>query len=178
MYNRRYLETHFEKLSRDLRGGSKPISILIMDVDHFKKVNDDYGHAAGDLVLQGLAQRVLGGIRGFDTAIRLGGEEFVVLMPNVEGRSAFVAANRLREMVEVHPFPISDDGQTLKVTMSIGVATGVAGEIPLNGLLERADQALYAAKHGGRNRVEVAEDDKVAQDDKVAEDPLPEAARA
>ena len=81
-------------------------------------------------------------------------------------------------MVEVHPFPISDDGQTLKVTMSIGVATGVAGEIPLNGLLERADQALYAAKHGGRNRVEVAEDDKVAQDDKVAEDPLPEAARA
>ena len=160
LYNRRYLETHFEELSRDLRGGSKPISILIMDVDYFKKVNNDYGHAAGDLVLQGLAQRVMGGIRGFDTAIRLGGEEFVVLMPNVEGRSAFVAANRLREMIEVEPFPISDDGQTLKVTMSIGVATGVAGEIALNGLLERADQALYAPKHGGRNRVEVAEDDK------------------
>jgi two-component system, cell cycle response regulator len=172
LYNRRYLETHFEELSRDLRGGSKPISILIMDVDHFKAVNDDYGHAAGDLVLQGLAQRVLGGIRGFDTAIRLGGEEFVVLMPNVEGRSAFVAANRLREMVEAEPFPIADDGQTLKITMSIGVATGVAGEIELNGLLERADQALYAAKNGGRNRVEVAEEDK------VAEDPLPEAARA
>ena len=178
LYNRRYLETHFEELSRDLRGSSKPISILIMDVDHFKKVNDDYGHAAGDLVLQGLAQRVLGGIRGFDTAIRLGGEEFVVLMPNVEGRSAVVAANRLREMIEVEPFPIADDGQTLKVTMSIGVATGVAGEIPLNGLLERADQALYAAKHGGRNRVEVAEDDNVVQDDKVTEDPLPAAARA
>ena len=64
LYNRRYLETHFEEVSRDLRGGGKPISILIMDVDHFKKVNDDYGHAAGDLVLQGLAQRVMGGIRG------------------------------------------------------------------------------------------------------------------
>ena len=100
LYNRRYLETHFGELSSDLRGGSKPISILIMDVDHFKAVNDDHGHAAGDMVLQGLAQRVLGGIRGFDTAIRLGGEEFVVLMPNVEGRSAIVAANRLREMIE------------------------------------------------------------------------------
>lgn len=172
LYNRRYLETHFEELSRDLRGGGKPISILIMDVDHFKKVNDDYGHAAGDLVLQGLAQRVMGGIRGFDTAIRLGGEEFVVLMPNVEGRSAFVAANRLREMIEAEPFRIADDGQTLTVTMSIGVATGVAGEILLNGLLERADQALYAAKNGGRNRVEIA------QDEKPVADPLPAAARA
>lgn len=172
LYNRRYLETHFEELSSDLRGGGKPISILIMDVDHFKKVNDDYGHAAGDLVLQGLAHRVMGGIRGFDTAIRLGGEEFVVLMPNVEGRSAFVAANRLREMIESEPFPIAEDGQTLTVTVSIGVATGAAGDILLNGLLERADQALYAAKNGGRNRVEVAEDAKSVID------PLPAAAQA
>ena len=172
LYNRRYLETHFEELSRDLRGGGKPISILIMDVDHFKKVNDDYGHAAGDMVLQGLAQRIMGGIRGFDTAIRLGGEEFVVLMPNVESRSAFVAANRLREMIEAQPFEIAEDGQSLTVTISIGVATGVAGEIALNGLLERADQALYTAKNGGRNRVEIAEDDKAV----VA--PLQEAAQA
>ncbi len=95
----------------------------------------------------------MGGIRGFDTAIRLGGEEFVVLMPNVEGRSAFAAANRLRMMIEAQPFQIADDGQALPVTISIGVATGLAGEIALNGLLERADQALYAAKNGGRNRV-------------------------
>ena len=172
MYNRRYLETHFEETSRDLRGGSKPISMLIMDVDHFKAVNDDYGHTAGDEVLRGLAQRVLSGIRGFDTAIRLGGEEFVVLMPNVEGRSAVVAANRLREMVEATPFDVDDNGLTLNVTMSVGVATGIAGEIALADLLERADQALYAAKNGGRNRVEVAEDLPVASD------PLPEAARA
>jgi two-component system cell cycle response regulator len=172
LYNRRYLETHFEELSSDLRGGGKPISLLIMDVDHFKAVNDDYGHAAGDEVLRGLAQRVLSGIRGFDTAIRLGGEEFVVLMPNVEGRSAVIAANRLREMVEVNPFEIDDKGQTLKITMSIGVATGPAGEIALNDLLERADQALYTAKNGGRNRVEVADDLPVDSD------PLPEAARA
>ena len=172
LYNRRYLETLFEELSSDLRGGGKPISLLIMDVDHFKAVNDDHGHAAGDEVLRGLAQRVLSGIRGFDTAIRLGGEEFVMLMPNVDGRSAVIAANRLREMIDVTPFEIDDKGQTLKVTMSIGAATGAAGEIALNDLLERADQALYTAKNGGRNRVEVADDLPVDSD------PLPEAARA
>jgi two-component system cell cycle response regulator len=172
LYNRRYLETLFEELSSDLRGGGKPISLLIMDVDHFKAVNDDHGHAAGDEVLRGLAQRVLSGIRGFDTAIRLGGEEFVMLMPNVDGRSAVIAANRLREMIDVTPFEIDDKGQTLKVTMSIGVATGAADEIALNDLLERADQALYTAKNGGPNRVEVADDLPVDSD------PLPEAARA
>ena len=172
LYNRRYLETYFEELSSDLRGGGKPTSLLIMDVDHFKAVNDDYGHAAGDEVLRGLAQRVLSGIRGFDTAIRLGGEEFVMLMPNVDGRSAVIAANRLREMIDVTPFEIDDKGQTLKVTMSIGVATGAADEIALNDLLERADQALYTAKNGGPNRVEVADDLPVDSD------PLPEAARA
>jgi two-component system cell cycle response regulator len=172
LYNRRYLETLFEELSSDLRGGGKPISLLIMDVDHFKAVNDDHGHAAGDEVLRGLAQRVLSGIRGFDTAIRLGGEEFVMLMPNVDGRSAVIAANRLREMIDVTPFEIDDKGQTLKVTMSIGVATGAADEIGLNDLLERADQALYTVKNGGPNRVEVADDLPVDSD------PLPEAARA
>ena len=161
LYNRRYLETHYEELSRDLHVGGKPISILIMDADHFKLVNDDYGHAAGDQVLRGLAHRIMAGIRGFETAIRLGGEEFVVLMPNVDSRSAFIAANRLREMIEASPFQISEDGQTLAVTMSIGVATGVAGEVPLEGLLERADQALYTAKNGGRNRVETANDTPV-----------------
>ncbi|MDE0796687.1 MAG: PleD family two-component system response regulator [Alphaproteobacteria bacterium] len=172
LYNRRYLETYFEELSSDLRGGGKPTSLLIMDVDHFKAVNDDYGHAAGDEVLRGLTQRVLSGIRGFDTAIRLGGEEFVMLMPNVDGGSAVIAANRLREMIDVTPFEIDDKGQTLKVTMSIGVATGAADEIALNDLLERADQALYTAKNGGPNRVEVADDLPVDSD------PLPEAARA
>ncbi|CAN0542536.1 unnamed protein product, partial [Laminaria digitata] len=172
LYNRRYLETHYEELSRDLRGGGKPISMLIMDVDRFKAVNDDYGHAAGDEVLRGLAQRVLGGIRGFDTAIRLGGEEFVVLMPNVDGRSAAVAANRLREMVEAKPFDIDDSGGSLTITMSVGVATGAAGEIELSDLLERADQALYAAKNGGRNQVVIADDLPTDSDT------LPEAARA
>jgi two-component system cell cycle response regulator len=139
LYNRRYLETLFEELSSDLRGGGKPISLLIMDVD---------------------------------MAIRLGGEEFVMLMPNVDGRSAVIAANRLREMIDVTPFEIDDKGQTLKVTMSIGVATGAADEIGLNDLLERADQALYTVKNGGPNRVEVADDLPVDSD------PLPEAARA
>lgn len=158
LYNRRYLETHFEEVMRDLSGPAKPISILIMDVDHFKNVNDVHGHAAGDLVLKGLAHRVMGGIRGFDTAIRLGGEEFVVLMPNVDNRAATGAANRLRSMVEEQPFDIAENGDPLSITISIGVATCIAGEVSLEEQLERADRALYAAKNGGRNRVESADD--------------------
>ena len=157
LYNRRYLETHFEELVRDLGPSAKSISILIMDVDHFKRVNDDHGHATGDEVLRILAKRVMGGVRGFDTAIRLGGEEFVVLMPNADPRSAYSAANRLRMMVAEDPFETSTK-ETLPITVSIGVATGVAGEVPLSDLLDRADQALYAAKDGGRNRVESADE--------------------
>lgn len=163
LYNRRYLETHFEELTRDLSSGGRPISLLIMDADHFKKVNDDHGHAAGDDVL-----------RGFDTPIRLGGEEFVVLMPNVDAKAAFGAANRLRAMIEAEPFEVSENGDTLPVTISIGVATGKAGETALDALLEQADQALYAAKAAGRNRVESA-DGLTAQQDAPAE---PQAVRA
>ena len=174
LYNRRYLETHFEEITRDLRSSGRPISILIMDADHFKNVNDEHGHAAGDEVLRGIAQRVMGGIRGFDTPIRLGGEEFVVLMPNVDAKAAFGAANRLRSMIEEDPFEISDDGQTLPVTISIGVATGKAGENGLEELLEQADKALYSAKAAGRNRVASA-DGLEDGEDAV---PQPAAARA
>jgi len=174
LYNRRYLETHFEELTRDLSSGGRPISLLIMDADHFKKVNDDHGHAAGDDVLRGIAQRVMGGVRGFDTPIRLGGEEFVVLMPNVDAKAAFGAANRLRAMIEAEPFEVSENGDTLPVTISIGVATGKAGETALDALLEQADQALYAAKAAGRNRVESA-DGLTAEQDAPAE---PQAVRA
>lgn len=173
LYNRRYLETHFEEVTRDLAGAEKPVSVMVIDVDHFKKVNDDHGHAAGDEVLRGLAKRILGGVRGFDTAIRLGGEEFVVLMPNVEARAAFPAANRLRALVEEEPFDISGEGSPLPVTISIGVATGIAGKAPLAELLDRADQSLYAAKKAGRNRVISAD-----IEDPVEPAKLPEALRA
>ena len=139
LYNRRYLETHFEELTRELSSGGRPISLLIMDADHFKQVNDDHGHAAGDDVLRGIAQRVMGGVRSFDTPIRLGGEEFVVLMPDVDAKAAFGAANRLGAMIEEDPFEISDNGDTLPVTINIGVATGKAGETSLEELLEKAD---------------------------------------
>ena len=173
LYNRRYLETHFAEVSRDLAGSGKPVSIIVLDVDHFKKVNDEHGHAAGDQVLRGLAKRVLGGIRGFDTAIRLSGEEFVVLMPNVDARAAFPAANRIRALVEEYPFAISEAGEDLAVTVSIGVATGTAGAAHLEELLERADQALYRAKNAGRNRVMSAD-----IEDPVAPAKYPEALRA
>ena len=170
LYNRRYLETHFEELTRDLSSGGRPIYLLIMDADHFKQVNDDHGHATGDDVLRAIAQRVLGGVRGFDTPIRLGGEEFVVLMPNVDAKAAFGAANRLCAMIEEDPFEISDNGDTLPVTISIGVATGKAGETSLEELLEQSDQALYAAKAAGCKRV-------VSADGLTAEErPAPEPA--
>ncbi|MEX2453734.1 MAG: PleD family two-component system response regulator [Rhodospirillaceae bacterium] len=173
LYNRRYLETHFEEVTRDLGGTAKPVSVLVIDVDHFKPVNDRFGHAAGDEVLRALAKRILGGIRGFDTAIRFGGEEFVVLMPNVDSRAAYHAASRIRALVEDEAFVISEEGESLPVTVSIGVASGIAGDAQLGGLLERADQALYTAKNAGRNRVVSADISAPVEMNK-----LPEALRA
>ena len=129
---------------------------MLLDVDHFKAINDSHGHAAGDVVLQGIAGRIMGTLRGVDTAVRLGGEEFVVLMPNATLSQSLAAADRLREEIAQKPFAISGEEGSIPVTVSIGVVNAAAGEADLAALLERADKALYRAKAEGRDRVVVA----------------------
>lgn len=129
-----------------------PLSVLMLDIDHFKRVNDTYGHPAGDAVLQGLAGLLVKQVRTVDLAARHGGEEFVVLLPETDGGRAKGVGERIRKAVAGTPF-LLPDGKEIPVTVSIGVACYPACGGSAPELFERADQALYIAKQAGRNRV-------------------------
>jgi two-component system cell cycle response regulator len=153
LHNRRYMSRHLDTLITSARTSGKPISFLIMDIDHFKSVNDTYGHDIGDEVLRDFAGRISANVRGIDLACRYGGEEFVVVMPDTDTSFAYTVAERLRKSVEETPFVISRDPGKLKVTISIGIADSAGKTDSADALLHRADQALYRAKREGRNRV-------------------------
>ena len=136
---------------RSLRSGS-PLLIAQLDIDHFKVVNDTHGHAAGDLVLQSFADTVRRNVRDTDVLARWGGEEFVLLLCDTPASDAVTLMERLRQAVQAMQVPVAQGGQPITVTVSIGLARHTPAD-PLAGTLERADQALYAAKAGGRNRV-------------------------
>jgi len=154
LYNRRYLEAHLHGLIQRITGGRRHLSVIMFDIDHFKKINDTHGHAAGDQVLQELCARVMKGVRNFDTVARYGGEEFVVVMPETDINVARTVAERLRNGVADRPFTVITADQKLNVTISIGVAeVDMSGGDTTVSLIHRADKALYAAKSAGRNRV-------------------------
>ena len=150
--NRRHMEAHLKLLEGAARRSDQPLSLLFLDVDDFKAVNDSYGHAAGDAVLRELAQRLRRSIRAIDTACRLGGEEFVVLMPATGLRDACQIGERVRHAVACEPFAINPN-QKIVLTASVGIASLEGARDGASGLMARADAALYAAKRAGRNRV-------------------------
>ncbi|MEJ0009213.1 MAG: PleD family two-component system response regulator [Alphaproteobacteria bacterium] len=152
LYNRHYLDTHLKNLVRQAVETKRELSVVIMDMDHFKLVNDTYGHTAGDEVLKHLATIIVNTIRSADLAARYGGEEFVILMPETDQARAFEASERLRKAVEMASFVIPHPDSPIKKTISIGYATMKENDTP-ESLLKRADVALYEAKNGGRNRV-------------------------
>ena len=125
-------------------------SLLVIDLDHFKQVNDTHGHPAGDLVLQTVAQRLTKTLREMDLVYRHGGEEFAVICPGSRLHQAATAAERIRQTVEATPVLLKNS--SISLTLSVGVAEVVGSEVA-EGLLQRVDEALYAAKHAGRNRV-------------------------
>jgi two-component system cell cycle response regulator len=152
LYNRHYLDTHLKNLiSQSLESG-RPMSLMIMDMDHFKEVNDNYGHDVGDEVLKALSNVIINTIRSADLAARYGGEEFVVLMPETDSSRAYEAAERLRRKVEEARFKVSHDIGILQKTVSIGYATIEPNDVPET-LIKRADGCLYEAKNTGRNKV-------------------------
>ena len=136
---------------RSLRSGS-PLLIAQLDIDHFKVVNDTHGHAAGDLVLQSFADTVRRNVRDTDVLARWGGEEFVLLLCDTPAADAVALMERLRQAVQAMQVPVPQGDGPITVTVSIGLARHTPAD-PLAGTLERADQALYAAKAAGRNRV-------------------------
>jgi two-component system cell cycle response regulator len=152
LYNRRYMETHVGTLVDQAIARGKPLSVLILDIDYFKSINDTHGHDAGDDVLQDFAIRIRKSIRGIDLACRYGGEEFVVVMPETDMAVATMVAERLRRSIASEPFPIQKGARMIEVTISIGIAAlGPADNAAA--VIKRADQALYRAKRDGRNRV-------------------------
>lgn len=152
LYNRRFLDGHLTQAIERAGQLDRPLCVLVLDIDHFKRINDSYGHDVGDEVLCRFADHLREGLRASDLAARIGGEEFAILMPDIDVASAEKAAERLRLGIAAERWEFSSE--TVTVTTSIGVAS--LGSDGQRGLMKRADLALYEAKHGGRNRVVVS----------------------
>jgi diguanylate cyclase (GGDEF)-like protein len=150
---RHFLELAARELARSRRYGS-PMSLVLVDLDHFKRVNDKYGHLVGDQVLTAAAHALASGLREIDVIARHGGEEFAVLLPETDLAGAREVAERsCRRLAEAVTIV---DGTEVRITASMGVASATAGAASLDDLLGRADRAMYGAKRAGRDRVEVA----------------------
>ncbi len=156
LYNRYYLDEIAPKmLAFAERYEEQPLSLMILDVDHFKRINDTYGHLVGDKVLKSVSDIIKKEVRKSDVVIRFGGEEFLVLMPSTDVRRAFVAGEKLRRDIEKNSVELGN-GKVIPVTVSGGVVQCKRG-LSLDDLIRCADEALYEAKRAGRNRIEMAE---------------------
>ena len=152
LHNRRYMEGHLKTLvSQSIQSG-RSLSLLVADIDYFKSVNDTYGHDVGDHVLREFARRFRRNTRGIDLACRLGGEEFVIIMPDTDLARAIQVGERLRATIAADPFSIASNKE-LRVTASVGISTLETRDDTPETLFKRADRALYSAKREGRNRV-------------------------
>lgn len=148
---REFLAAATTAIARARRSG-RPLSLIVGDIDHFKQVNDVYGHIAGDRIICHVAEHLYNSIRHIDLVARLGGDEFVVLLPDIGLDEARVVAERMRDVLAASTVELAD-GQAASVRLSIGLATLEPGDERLEELFQRADTALYAAKTSGRNRV-------------------------
>ena len=155
LYNRRYLASHLSAMFDRAYWTGRSLAVMVLDIDHFKSINDTYGHDAGDKVLQGFAEVITRSVRGIDLACRYGGEEFLVAMPDTDIGFAEIVAERLRQEVAATEFVVNGGRDVINVTVSIGISSTESetdGDTAQK-LIKRSDEALYEAKTGGRNRV-------------------------
>jgi len=155
LYNRRYAEPHLQRVAERAKQTGRPFAVMILDLDRFKAINDTYGHSAGDVVLQKVAARIKDNLRDVDMVARIGGEEFLVVMPDTQLDQARMAAERLCRVVDEAPVATPNTQTAIPVSLSIGVAMGGLRDDTqsVEQLIEFADRALYAAKSDGRNQV-------------------------
>ena len=167
IFNRRYLDRRLHEETQRSKRYELDMALLMVDIDHFKRVNDIWGHRAGDLVLQHLSQLMVTVVRDTDIVARFGGEEFVVILPQTREEDAYQLAERLRYAVEITPMLMASENGSpeLNMTVSIGCACLMPNDIDAFALLERCDQAMYLAKQGGRNRVTRCSCRKQQEDD-------------
>ncbi len=150
--NRRALEAAMRRAMRTARGEATPMSLLLLDIDHFKQFNDNYGHRTGDLVLRLVAGIIADNVKGRDTAARYGGEEFAVVLTSADLQAGLTVAGQIRALLDGKNLVARGKQQPAMVTLSVGVAQFRPGD-SVGSLIERADAALYQAKRQGRNRV-------------------------
>lgn len=156
LFNRRYFERRLKEECAHARRHRRPFAIIMIDLDHFKLVNDTYGHEDGDRVLKHVAENIASGLREDDVACRLGGEELVLLLRATSGAAARVVANRLRKSLADKRIALGERSEMKQVTFSAGVAAADdRNDFQADDIVARADRALYRAKNGGRNRVEM-----------------------
>ena len=164
LYNRRYALPHLMRMADHANRSGRRFAVMLADLDHFKRINDLHGHAAGDAVLVEVAQRLRANLRAVDLIARIGGEEFLIALPDTDKTEARVAARRLCRMIAQDPIDLPGQGRSVTMTVSIGVAMGHC-PLPLppdplpqtvERLLHRADKALYGAKACGRNKVTIS----------------------
>ena len=160
LYNRRYAMPHLNRIIEEATLADSNFAVMIADLDHFKKINDRYGHPTGDAVLVEAAMRLRQRLRPCDMIARIGGEEFLIVMPDTDKRAAIRAADRLCRQINAKPFWVRGAGQSIPVTISIGLVVGNPAktkcsdpEPSASHLIHQADRALYEAKDGGRNKV-------------------------
>lgn len=151
LYNRRYFDVHLQKMLKTHKDAGKNLSVMILDIDHFKEVNDKHGHVAGDDVLKVFAHRLQDNLRSFDMVARLGGEEFVVVLPDTTPHMTYFIAERLRRAVADKPMKCSVPEGEISISTSIGGAVIEPGDYEVQEILDRVDKYLYEAKNGGRN---------------------------
>lgn len=169
LHNRRFALPHLARVAEHAAETGRTYSVMIADLDHFKRINDHFGHAAGDAVLIEVAKRLPAGLRSVDLVARIGGEEFLIVLPDMTGRAAQRTADRLRAAVSDRPFPVPGRADPIPVTISIGVTMATPSTTAAHGaardtdydriartLIARADSALYGAKAHGRNQVELS----------------------
>ena len=153
MYNRRHLEEQLQGMINDSVRAENGLSVIMADIDFFKSVNDNYGHDNGDQVIRQFSSRILQNIRRLDLAFRIGGEEFLIVMPKTNPQKAQIVGERLRAIIEDTPFKITEGDGNITITTSIGLTSVVDESDTVEMVLKRADEALYEAKKAGRNKV-------------------------
>lgn len=169
LYNRRYAMPHLAQVAEQARGTGRPFAVMVCDLDHFKQINDLFGHASGDAALVQVAERLRGALRPTDMVARIGGEEFMIVMPATTAAEARQAALRLCDQIGCRPFDLPGSATPVRITISIGMTIssaphslpnvgepGVTPQETGNRLMDQADKALYTAKVKGRNQVEMS----------------------
>ncbi|MCO5093097.1 PleD family two-component system response regulator [Bosea sp. (in: a-proteobacteria)] len=156
LHNRRFMDNRLSAMFDESALRARALSLLVLDIDHFKAVNDSWGHDVGDEVLREFADRVRACTRGIDLVARMGGEEIVVVLPDTGAEAAYRVAERIRARVESTPFVVQNGTREITITVSVGVSNRRPGDASCADMMKRADDALYRAKANGRNRVIVA----------------------